>query len=115
MTPNKADRKAQLAANRASARRHPVPMLVGESSVGGWQFWKVGDVLTVMPKLLQGAPASVRRHYRNRLIANALGECPNCGSIAGDPAENSGLAPFPHRNTCPVVRTDFERWIRRAA
>ena len=110
-----ADRKANIAAGRASARRNPEPMLVEEHPSGGFQFWKVGDVLVGMPALLPSAPARVRRNYRDRLLSNALGECPRCESIAGDPVEDSGLAPFPHRTGCPVIRTDFEPWIRRAA
>jgi hypothetical protein len=116
---NKAERKADLAAGRASARRHPVPMLVEEFPLGGFQLWKVGDVLVGMPRLLSNAPARVRRVYRLRLISNATGECSHCGSISDDPADDTDYAPFPHHNDCPVLRTDFERWIdpraRRAA
>jgi hypothetical protein len=112
---NQADRKAKITAARASARRHPEPMLVGELPSNGWQLWKVGDVLVGMPALLPDTPSSVRRNYRLRILSNATGECGRCGSIAGNPAEGTHLAPFPHRHGCPVLRTDFERWIRRAA
>jgi hypothetical protein len=112
---NTADRKANIAASRASARRNPHPMLVDELPNDGLALWKVGDVLVGMPALLPNAPARVRRNYRDRILSNALGECPRCESIAGDSVEDSGLAPFPHRQSCPVIRTDFEPWIRRAA
>jgi hypothetical protein len=107
---NKADRKANLAANRASARRNPEPILVSETLHDGFQFWKVGDVLVGMPKLLPNAPASIRRHYRARILANATGECPRCGSITADPLEGHHAA-LSHDNGCPLLLTDIERWI----
>jgi hypothetical protein len=115
VTVNTADGKANIAASRASARRNPHPMLVAESPNGVFQHWMIGDVLVLMPALLPTAPASVRRNYRDRILSNALGEYPRCESIAGDSVEDSGLAPFPHRTGCPVIRTDFEPWLRRAA
>jgi hypothetical protein len=110
---NRADRKAKIAQARASARRHPVPMLVEESD--GWHYWQVGKVLTVMPALLRSAPSSVRRSYQSRIIANATGICPRCESIGVEPADNSNYAPFRHHDHCPVLKTNFQRWIRRAA
>jgi hypothetical protein len=114
MTANRADQKARIAAGHASARRHPVPV-VGELPASGWQLYKLGDVIVGMPKLQTTAPARVRRSYRDRLIANATGQCPRCEAIAGDPVEDAALAPFPHHQDCPVVRCDFEPWIQRAA
>src|SRR4051812_42202863 len=108
---NRADRKANIAASRASARRHPHPKLVGESPNGVFQHWMIGSVLVLMPALLPDAPSSIRRRYRDRIVANATGECARCESIAGDSVEDSGYAPFPHRVGCPVIRTDFEPWI----
>jgi hypothetical protein len=107
---NKADRKANIAASRASARRNPEPMLVDEPSNAGFQFWQVGDVLVGMPKLLPNAPASIRRHHRARIVANATGECSRCGSIAADPLEGHH-ASLSHDDGCPLLLTDIEHWI----
>jgi hypothetical protein len=107
---NKADRKAQIAASRASARRNPEPMLVDEPTAGGFQFWQVGDVLVGMPKLLPNAPASIRRHYRVRIVANATGECPRCGSIAADTLEGHH-ASLSHNAGCPLLLGNIERWL----
>jgi hypothetical protein len=109
---NRADRKAQIVASRATARRHPVPMLVGEPSPG-WQMWKVGQVAVVMPRLLPGAPSSVRRHYRQRILANATGECPGCGSVVGDPEDGSVQANLAHDGDCPVreLVEHVEPWL----
>jgi hypothetical protein len=96
---NRADRKAHLASARATARRHPEPMLV---DMPGWQQWKVGHVLVIMPKLLAGTPSSVRRAYRQRIIANATGECPRCNTITTDP--HGGHASPSHDDDCPVRR-----------
>jgi hypothetical protein len=41
-----------------------------------------------MPKLLAGTPSSVRRAYRQRIIANATGECPRCNTCRR--SSNSG-------------------------
>lgn len=57
-------------------------MLVGEpSDVPGFQAWMVGEVMVLMPKLLPGAPSSTRRRYRDRIIANATGECPRAAEV----------------------------------
>jgi hypothetical protein len=110
---NRADRKARIAASRATARRNPEPMLVDgpTGAIAGFQFWKIGDVLVGMPALLPGAPASIRRRHRARIVANATGECTHCGTIANDPTGTVGYAGFPHRNGCPLLLTDIERWI----
>jgi hypothetical protein len=110
VTVNKADRKANIAASRASARRDPSPMLVDELPGDGLHFWKVGDVLVGMPALLPTAPASVRRRYRLRIVANATGECPRCESIADDPLEGH-QASLSHENGCPLLLNDIERFI----
>jgi hypothetical protein len=68
----------------------------------GWQQWKVGHVLVIMPKLLAGTPSSVRRAYRQRIIANATGECPRCNTITTDP--HGGHASPSHDDDCPVRR-----------
>ena len=101
---NRADRKAHLAAARSSARRYPLPMLLDEPpNMPGWQFWKVGGVVVCMPKLVPGAPASLKRHYLQRVIANATGECPRCDTVATDPAVGA-QASLPHDGDCPVHR-----------
>jgi hypothetical protein len=105
----RADRKAHIAASRTSARRNPEPILI-EEPVAGFHFWKVGDVLVGMPKLLPGAPASIRRHYRARIVANAIGECPRCGSIAADPLEGH-QASLSHDDGCPLLLAHIERWV----
>ena len=107
---NAADRKAHIAASRATARRNPEQILVDQSPSPGFQFWKVGDVLVGMPKLLPNAPASIRRHYRARIVANATGECGRCGSIAADPLEGHH-ASLSHDDGCPLLLNDIERWI----
>jgi hypothetical protein len=110
VTTNRADRKAHIAARRASARRNPNPMLVDELPRGGFQLWKVGDVLVGMAALLPGAPASVRRRYRARIVANATGECGRCGSIVADPLEGHH-ASLSHDDRCPLLLHDIERWV----
>lgn len=61
--------------------------------------------------LLPGAPSSVRRHYRQRITANATGECPRCGSIAADPLEGA-QASISHNDGCPVLLVNIEPgWI----
>jgi hypothetical protein len=111
MTANKADRKANIAAGRASARQHPEPMLVEElPDVPGFQFWKVGDVLVGMPALLPHAPASVRRRYRLRIVSNAVGECMRCEAVVADPLEGH-RASLAHENGCPLLLHDIERWV----
>lgn len=99
---NRADRKANIA--------HPEPMLVDEHPAGGFQFWKVGDVLVGMPALLPAAPASIRRRYRLRIVANATGECMRCGSIVADPLEGTH-ASLAHDDDCPLLLHDIERWV----
>jgi hypothetical protein len=115
---NRADRKATIAAARASARRHPEPMLVEELSDSGLHLYKVGDVLVGVPALVHGAPSSVRRRYRQRIQANAIGECGRCGSIVADPLEGH-QATLAHEDNCPLLLQDIEPWIdpraRRAA
>ena len=110
MTANKADRKARITAARASARRHPEPMLVEELSDSGLHLYKVGDVLVGVPALVPGAPSSVRRRYRQRIQANAIGECGRCGSIVEDPLEGH-RATLAHENNCPLLLHDIGRWI----
>jgi hypothetical protein len=85
-------------------------MLVDEPSDTGFQLWKIGDVLEGMPRLLPSARASIRRHYRARIAANATGECPRCGSIAADPFEGHH-ASLSHDDSCPLLPNDIERWI----
>jgi hypothetical protein len=85
-------------------------MLVDEPPSGGFQLWKVGDVLVGMPKLLPRAPASVRRRYRLRIVANATGECMRCGSITADRLERHH-ATLSHCSDCPLLLNDIERWI----
>jgi len=63
-----------------------------------------------MPALLPNAPASVRRRYRLRIVANATGECPRCETIAVDPLEGHHGS-LSHENGCPLLLTDIERWI----
>jgi hypothetical protein len=113
-----ADRKARLAAARASARRRPEPMLAGEpSDLPDWHLWMVGKAAVLVPKLLPGAPASIRRRYRLRIVVDATGECPRCGSIAADRLEGSdpldGRAALSHEDDCPVllVESEAERWL----
>jgi hypothetical protein len=112
---NKADRKANLARSRATARGQ-IPMLVGEpSDVPGFQAWMVGKVMVLMPRLLPGTPSTIRRRYRDRIIANATGECPRCQTIAADPGTGKVLdnAAMAHEHDCPVslVEDEAERWI----
>ena len=113
---NKADRRANIARGRDSARKHPTPMLVDIDPGDGWWAWMVGDVMVVMPALLPGTPASIRRKYMNRVITNAVGECPRCGTVTNDGAVDqvSGLA---HDGDCPVL--SLERvvgpWLDRRA
>ena len=109
---NRADRKAQIAASRASARRHPDPILMGEPpDMPGWSLWRVGIVAVVVPRLLPGAPSSVRRQYQRRIIANATGECPRCGTVATDPVGDH--ASLSHDRDCPVRQLEVhaERWL----
>jgi hypothetical protein len=102
--------ESHIAASRATARRNPEPILVDQSPSPGFQFWKVGDVLVGMPKLLPNAPASVRRHYRARSVANATGECPRCDSITTDPLQGHAVS-LSHNDRCPLLLNDIERWI----
>ena len=73
-------------------------------------FWKVRDVLVGMPALLPTAPASVRRRYRLRIVANATGECSRCGSIVADLLEGH-QATLSHDDDCSLLLHDIERWI----
>jgi hypothetical protein len=107
---NRADTKANIATSRASARRNPEPMLVEELPIGGFQLWRVGTVLVGMPKLLPGAPSSVRRRYRLRVVADATGECIRCGSLAADPLEGHH-AILSHDDRCPLLLDDIELWV----
>jgi hypothetical protein len=110
---NRADRKAQIAASRASARRHPDPILMGEPpDMPGWSLWRVGIVAVVVPRLLPGAPSSIRRQYQRRIIANATGECSHCDTVATDPVVSSH-ASLAHDQDCPVrlLEVHAERWL----
>ena len=112
MTKNRADQKAKIARSHASAVGQ-IPMLVGEPP--GFQAWMVGKAMVLMPTLLPGTPSSIRRRYRDRIIANATGVCPRCRNVVGDPGAGKMLdnAEMAHEHDCPVslVEGEVDRWI----
>jgi hypothetical protein len=119
MIMNKADQKARVARGRDQARRNPEPMLVAEpSDMPGWQLWQVGGLggaAVAIPKLLPGTPTSIRRRYRQRIAANATGECLRCGSVAADDLKPDQLSHsrLEHDDDCPLllVEAEAERWF----
>jgi hypothetical protein len=120
MSDNLADIKARAAAARAAATRDPTPHMVGHpADTPGCTAWSVGNprgVMVLMPTLLPGAPASLRRRYRDRIVANATGRCPRCGETSGidaAPAERVASGTLKHADNCPLLldRPSDGQWI----
>lgn len=107
--PRRADTKAQLVA--AWADPSP-PVRVWDAPLpSGVAAWKAGQALVLLPELLPGAPASIRRAYRDRLRTNATGRCPRCGAASGiDTASGPRTM---HEQTCPVAALAGSRWLDR--
>lgn len=104
---NDADERAVRVRSWASAVNQ-TPMLEPEST-DEVSYWRVGEVLVLMPRLLPRAPQRVRRLYRDRVIANATGRCPRCFAVA----DVAGTQ-MEHETACPVGaegERDMGRWL----
>jgi hypothetical protein len=106
-----AERKAHLA---QLTRTDPATVRRTSGPGDAFDLW-VADlpdgrrIAAVMPKLLPGAPASVRRRVRDRATANLTGRCPRCDAPAGVPDAQAG---FQHETGCPLVGdAGMSRWI----
>lgn len=111
-----ADTKALLASTAERLGPNPPIRPVGPAGFPGYVAWNVGPehggVLVVMPRLLPGAPASLRRRYRDRILANATGTCPRC--TANTDAAHVHQGQMAHEPTCTLVfGPRDERWFDR--
>lgn len=79
----------------------------------GFTMWTLGPAKVVMPTLLEGAPQEVTRAYVGRIVANATGECPECGEITEDRREGVVGSELSHFDDCTVYRLEVisEGWL----
>lgn len=117
-----ADAKARAARTHHRIGARPTVEQMPNSPHESVTAWKVrGDdanVVVMMPRLLPGAPASLRRRYRDRIIANATGTCPRCGEASGveqhhaDTTVPGSSGRLAHADNCPVLTRDTDnKWI----
>lgn len=111
---NTADAKAKLAAVADRLGPRPRISYLGAGPLGSAR-WGVssgsGGVMVVMPRILSVAPEDLLSRYRDRILSNALGRCPRCGS------SNSVLSPssaaLGHEPDCVIA--DFtaadQQWL----
>lgn len=115
-----ADERARHAQGRDRAARNPAITNLGPiSDMPGWTAHVVGGrggVLVVLPTLLPGAPASLQRRVRDRILTNATGRCPRCGEVAQEPEKapggGMGTEGLAHADDCRVLITPADvRWF----
>lgn len=109
-----ADLKATQAQAAETLGANPPVQCLGPAGIPGHTAWLVGPVngggvLVLMRQLRPGAPASLRRRYRARIIANATGTCPRCTASVDLSGQRGQIA---HEPTCSLVFTPRDsRWF----
>jgi hypothetical protein len=104
---NRADRRAKIVKAMHDATGQKPERIWDPPWPPGIAAYRVAGVLCVMPELLPKAPASIRRAYRDRIVANATGRCPRCGAVA----DSDDLSSMRHEHGCPVSDAGLARWI----
>lgn len=108
--------KAAVANAAEALGANPPVRPLGPAALPGYVAWLVGPeqggVLVVMPGLRPSAPASLRRRYRARIIANATGRCPRCSATSG--VSSTHRAQMAHEADCTATfGARDERWLIR--
>jgi hypothetical protein len=101
------DRRAQVVNAMSSAEGQKPERIWDPPLPPGIAAYSVGSVLVVAPALRPGAPASVRRAYRDRIIANATGRCPRCDAVS----DSEDMSTMAHEEDCPVSDAALSRWL----
>lgn len=100
------DRRGKIVKAMSSAVGHKPERIFDMPLPPGIAAYSVASVLLVMPALLPNAPQSVRRAYRDRIIANATGRCPKCDAVA----DSEDMSSMSHEHGCPVSSIP-DRWL----